>query len=133
MKKFKKSTSEEIKNMFKWHNAGISINEISRRLNRHHASVLYWLSKSKDYILGRSGRIAMKGLPKPEWHGVSINEFIKRKNKEEELIRLNKCIVCHKDKLNNKWMRTCYCSLKCWDDEFLQKHPKPKMMWTIKN
>lgn len=111
-KTFKKSTIEEIEKMRKWHKAGISTNEIGKRLKKNHSSVFYWLSETKDYVFGRSGRIS--GLPKPEWHGVSIDRFIEKRNEEKELKELNKCIACYKDKSDPRWTLTYYCGRECW-------------------
>ena len=122
-KPFKKSTISDIEQMFKWHKAGISTNEIGRRLKKDHASVIYWLKKSPEYIKGISGRIPLLKVPKLEWHGVSVDKLIAERKEEEALKSSNHCIVCRKDK-SNVWRNTNFCGLKCWDLDFRKQHHK---------
>ena len=118
-KSFKKSTILDIEQMFKWYKAGVSINEIGKRLKKDHASVIYQLKKSPEYIKGISGGRLLLKVPKD----VSVDKFIAKKEEEEKKRNSGKCIVCHKEK-TDKWAKTFYCSLKCFESARDKKHPK---------
>lgn len=119
-KPFKKSTIEDIEQMFKWHKAGVSTNEIGRRLKKDHASVIYWLKKSPEYIKGISGRIPLLKVPKD----VGVDKFLAKKEAEEEIRNSGKCLVCRKEKAD-KWAKTFYCSLKCFGLAHDKEHKSP--------
>ena len=116
-KSFKKSTILDIEQMFKWYKAGVSINEIGKRLKKDHASVIYQLKKSPEYIKGISGGRLLLKVPKD----VSVDKFIAKKEAEEEIRNSEKCVVCRKDK-SNVWRNTNFCSLTCWDLDFQKQH-----------
>ena len=122
-KSFKKSTILDIEQMFKWYKAGVSINEIGKRLKKDHASVIYQLKKSPEYIKGISGGRLLLKVPKD----VSVDKFIAKKEAEEEkeikFWEAGLCIFCKKPK-QESWEKTSYCGLKCYISYYELKHLK---------
>ena len=129
-KTFKKSSILEIQKICEWHKAGTSVVKMAKKLKRNHTSILYWLKKSPRYIQERLKKLASSNMPKSKLRDINIDKFIVKKRIKKEMINLNQCVFCHKDKLDSKWIKTLYCSLKCYALNFLHKHPKQQwMIW----
>jgi len=107
----KKSTPEQIEEMRRLYQAGLSLMEIGRRMSRDSSTILYWMRKKGDYLPNR------KLLPKKKSKKVL-------KSCQQNLLReedLKLCLICKKEKKDPKWQKTNYCSLNCWSQVMATK------------
>ena len=106
----KKLTKEEIREMRRLYQQGVSCSEIGRKFHRDHTSVIYWIKKSGDYVEKR-GRPSME---------ISLDRKI---DKEEKKIAKNPniCWHCNGVKKNPRFAKTHFCCLGCWYDYYKPK------------
>ena len=118
----RRRTIEEIEKIRKFYQAGLSLAEIGRRLHCDRTTCYYWVKKLPNYLPKGLGRPLLK-VPKD----VSVDKFIAKKKAEEEkeikFWEVGLCKVCEKLK-SEKWAKTFYCSLKCFESARDKKHPK---------
>lgn len=104
-----KSSHEQIQEMLKLYQAGLSLEEIKRRTNRNRKTIYYWVHK---YKLNRELFPKVKPpIIKPIIEPVKIEPL---KVVEKPEVRKDICIKCGKPKTDKKWILTNYCSISCW-------------------
>ena len=111
----------EIEKMYK---EGCSSSVIGKHLRKDRSTIYYWFSK-----MGFPGRHKRKNIKREKTKKVEIIEgketerekelavlreehFINKQ--EEEILRPDCCLICHKEK-DFKWRLTDYCGIECWD------------------
>jgi len=104
----KKISEEEKKLIVKLYKAGFSFIEMGKRMKRDHTTMLFQVKKMGIYNPQR------KILSKEEIEKEAEKE-IEEKRIEKE-VKLNLCFFCKGEKKDLKWVKSNYCSLKCWDE-----------------
>ena len=110
---FKKSTKEEIEEMVKLYQSGVSYNEIGKRLGKDHSSIMYHIKKVK--------KVGIQGRTRQEQKRLDYPKEISKPEPEKIKI-LNPCKNCGGDITDKSWLRTNFCRLKCWDNKFTKNY-----------
>lgn len=115
---YKISTYEEIQEMRKMYQEGLSFSEIGRKFKKDHTVPMYHIKRSGD-IMRKSFMNNNRGKAK------TLIVLEDKKRDEERIKEFNPslCFNCQGPKEDSRWRLTHFCSLKCWDAFVQPKRP----------
>lgn len=116
---YKISTKEEIQEMRKMYQEGLSYSEIGRKFKKDHTVPMYWIKKSGDTIR-KSFMNNNRGKAKTL---IALED----KKEEEKELDPKLCLNCGGPKEDPRWEKTHFCGKDCWS-VFVQPK-KSKEYW----
>ena len=112
----KKSTKEEVGQMRELYRQGMSLNAIGKKFGKDHSTIFYWVRK-------RGQLLPKKDNPNNvSWQKAkSIRKIVAEKETEKakisRMISEGLCLNCGKKKEDTRWLKTHYCSMRCWEEK----------------